>query len=163
MSLPFIYVVKKCVWTRITIPRLTSQSYHRCWCLKITREKYQHLSQNFPVWMSPECLVKAKVTWEKYFYWIENDSSVSVKLLQNITKYLQNNIYPIAAPDSSPTFPMTESPPPGYITDDGDGVSSPGSNVSSSGEKIFLNNNLFKVKYVIWILPRVREISICQN
>ena len=44
---------------------------------------------------------------------------------------------------------MTESPPPGYITDDGDGVSSPGSNVSSSGEKIFLNNNLFKVKYVI--------------
>ena len=29
---------------------------------------------------------------------------------------------------------MTESPPPGYITDDGDGVSSPGSNASSSGE-----------------------------
>lgn len=31
------------------------------------------------------------------------------------------------------TFPMTESPPPGYITDDGDGVSSPGSNISSNG------------------------------
>ena len=31
------------------------------------------------------------------------------------------------------TFPMTESPPPGYITDDGDGVSSPDSNISSNG------------------------------
>ena len=49
-----------------------------------------------------------------------------------------SNISNIAAPDSSPTFPMTESPPPGYITDDGDGVSSPGSNVSSSGEQFFL-------------------------
>ena len=46
-------------------------------------------------------------------------------------------MFTIAAPDSSPTFPMTESPPPGYITDDGDGVSSPGSNVSSSGERTF--------------------------
>ena len=34
----------------------------------------------------------------------------------------------------SPVFPMTESPPPGYITDDGDGVSSPGSNISSNGQ-----------------------------
>jgi len=32
------------------------------------------------------------------------------------------------------TFPMTESPPPGYITDDGDAVSSPGSNISSNAE-----------------------------
>ena len=32
------------------------------------------------------------------------------------------------------SFPMTESPPPGYITDDGDGVSSPDSNISSNGK-----------------------------
>ena len=37
------------------------------------------------------------------------------------------------APENT-NFPMTESPPPGYITDDGDGVSSPGSNISSNGE-----------------------------
>ena len=57
-------------------------------------------------------------------------------------------MFTIAAPDSSPTFPMTESPPPGYITDDGDGVSSPGSNVSSSGENIegFLMKLFFKIK-----------------
>jgi len=32
-------------------------------------------------------------------------------------------------PDNA-TFPMTETPPPGYITDDGDGVGSPGSQTS---------------------------------
>lgn len=37
------------------------------------------------------------------------------------------------APENT-NFPMTESPPPGYITDDGDGVSSPGSNISSNAE-----------------------------
>ena len=40
------------------------------------------------------------------------------------------------------TFPMTESPPPGYITDDGDAVSSPGSNISSNGECFVLRENI---------------------
>ena len=38
-------------------------------------------------------------------------------------------------PDNT-SFPMTESPPPGYITDDGDAVSSPGSNISSNGKSL---------------------------
>ena len=41
-----------------------------------------------------------------------------------------NNV--VQVPENT-TFPMTESPPPGYITDDGEGVSSPGSNISSNG------------------------------
>lgn len=43
------------------------------------------------------------------------------------------------------TFPMAESPPPGYITDDGDAVSSPGSNISSNGKciRMFCNKRHF--------------------
>ena len=160
MSSPFIYAVKKCVSTPTTTPRLTSPSYHRCWSLRITREKYQHLSQSSLVWMSPECLVKAKVTREKYFFIELRMIHQFLWSLLNISKYFLNNIFNISAPDSSPTFPMTESPPPGYITDDGDGVSSPGSNVSSSGEQSFRNINHFSNQN---IMNPPHGPEICQN
>ena len=91
VSSPFICAVKKCVSTRTTTPRLTSPSCRRCWCRRITREKYQHLSQNFPVWMSPECRVKAKVTREKYFLlnwkWFISFCE-AYKILQNISRII---------------------------------------------------------------------------
>jgi hypothetical protein len=47
-------------------------------------------------------------------------------------------------PDNA-SFPMTETPPPGYITDDGEGVASPGSH--SSGEfNLYWASKALKVK-----------------
>ena len=56
------------------------------------------------------------------------------------------------------TFPMTESPPPGYITDDGDAVSSPGSNISSNG-KCFVIREKILPEYSVLSKPLLLDLS----
>jgi hypothetical protein len=68
----------------------------------------------------------------------------SLELIPGLLKRFQNSGSAaglgLTCPDNA-SFPMTETPPPGYITDDGEGVASPGSH--SSGESLTAHAQLF--------------------
>jgi hypothetical protein len=65
----------------------------------------------------------------------------------------------LTCPDNA-SFPMTETPPPGYITDDGEGVASPGSHSSGESRRMRSFLTLFIAQFLGSRIKRYTRVRI---